>query len=119
MLTVDDLHWAEPTLLDLLARVPDEVADLPLLLLCDARPELLESDPTGVAGPLNSSPSVSSRSTTGEIERAVAALLDNDVPDAVVRAVTDWSGGNPLFVEEIVSAPGRGGCLARADARGR
>ena len=39
---VDDIHWAEPALLDLLAGVPPQAGKAPLLLLCLARPELLE-----------------------------------------------------------------------------
>ena len=42
---VDDIHWAEPALLDLLAGLPATVDDAPLLVLCLARPELLESRP--------------------------------------------------------------------------
>ena len=53
VLCVDDLHWAEPNLLDLLERVREEVSDLPLLLLCQARPELLEQRPDWGSGAMN------------------------------------------------------------------
>ena len=38
----DDIHWAEPALLDLIEHLADWTRDAPLLLLCVARPELLE-----------------------------------------------------------------------------
>ncbi len=54
VVTVDDLHWAEPTLLQLLEHLRDEVRDLPLLLVCQARPELLDTRPGWGGGSLNS-----------------------------------------------------------------
>ena len=45
----DDLHWAEPTFLDLIEHVADWCRAAPILLLCMARPELLDAR-TGWAG---------------------------------------------------------------------
>ena len=45
LVLVDDIHWAEPALLDLLAGLPAAIEDAPLLLVCLARPELLERRP--------------------------------------------------------------------------
>ena len=45
IVAVEDIHWAEPTLLDLLERLRDEARDVPLLIVCQARPELLEQRP--------------------------------------------------------------------------
>ena len=42
---LDDLHWAEPTLLDLIDHLADWTRDAPLLLICLARQELLETRP--------------------------------------------------------------------------
>ena len=44
-LVVEDIHWAEPTLLDLIEHLADWTRDAPLLLLCLARPELLDERP--------------------------------------------------------------------------
>ena len=46
-LVVEDIHWAEPTLLDLLEHLVDWARDAPLLLLCLARPELVDERPRG------------------------------------------------------------------------
>ena len=93
---VDDIQWAEPTLLDLLAGLPAAIADAPILLLCLARPELLDHrrdwPVTLELEPFD--------------ERDVGMLLDGllGTADAGVGArLAAASGGNPLFVEELVA----------------
>ncbi|MBA2768643.1 MAG: AAA family ATPase, partial [Sporichthyaceae bacterium] len=113
VLCVDDLHWAEPTLLDLLERVRDEVYDLPLLLLCQARPELLEQRPGWGSGAMNAMIFGLEPFSPGEIEASIAGLLGSDVPEGLSEAVTSWSDGNPLFVEEIVAHLVEAGVLAQ------
>src|SRR5207302_11489666 len=46
IVVVDDLHWAESTFLDLIEQLRDLVVDAPVLLVCSARPDLLEVRPT-------------------------------------------------------------------------
>jgi len=53
VVSVEDIHWAEPTLLDLLERLREEARDVPLLIVCQARPELLEQRPGWGGGALN------------------------------------------------------------------
>lgn len=115
VLNVDDLHWAEPTLLELLERVRDEIADLPLLLLCQARPELLEQNPGWGSGALNSLTFGLDPLTPAETGDSVAALLDGRLPGQFRDKVAEWSGGNPLFVEEIVAHLVETGALQRDD----
>src|SRR5690606_5589720 len=45
VVVIDDIHWAEPVLLDLVEHVAKLAANAPLLLVCMARPELDEIDP--------------------------------------------------------------------------
>ena len=49
VIVIDDLQWAEPTFLDLVEHVADLARDAPIVLLCMARPELLEAAPAGAA----------------------------------------------------------------------
>src|SRR5207302_1451427 len=51
---LEDLHWAEPTLLELVERLCDAIRDSPLLVVCLARPELLEHRPTWAGGKVSS-----------------------------------------------------------------
>src|SRR5207244_6711948 len=53
VLVFEDLHWAEPTLLDLVEHVADLARDAPVLVVCLARPELLEERASWGGGKLN------------------------------------------------------------------
>ena len=53
VLLVDDLHWAEPPMLDLVEHIADWSRGVPILLLCLARPELLDVRPGWAGGKLN------------------------------------------------------------------
>ncbi|GCD91871.1 AAA family ATPase [Nocardioides sp. LS1] len=113
VVTVDDLHWAEPTLLELLERVRDEVQDLPLLMICQARPELLDDNPDWGRGSMNCTTFGLEPFTVDQTRHSLAALLGSGVPDEVVEAVAGWAGGNPLFVEEIATHLVETGLLVR------
>jgi class 3 adenylate cyclase len=113
VLNVDDLHWAEPNLLELLQRMGEELTDLPLLLLCQARPELLEQHPEWGSQAVGSTTVVLSPLSSAETGASVAALLGGDPPEGVAATVADWSGGNPLFIEEIVAHLAESGALER------
>ena len=102
ILHVDDLQWAEPMLFDLLDHVVDLSRGAPILLLCTARPELLEERPGWGGGKLNA--------TTVLLEPLGAAesetLLDQlgDGLDAESASPGDRSErGNPLFLEEMAA----------------
>jgi class 3 adenylate cyclase len=100
---VDDLHWAEPTLLDLLQRVTEETRDLPLLMVCQARPELLDTHPSWGHGSVNAVSLGLEPFDSEDTAASLASLLGRGVPAQLVEAVAAWSGGNPLFVEEMTT----------------
>ena len=114
----DDLHWAEPTMLDLVEHVLDSVAEVPLLLLCMARPELLEVRPLWGGG----KPNVSSLDL-GPLKdpdcRVLVGSLLGESPslDEVIEAVLRVADGNPLFVEEMVSMLVDDGVLDRSEGQ--
>jgi class 3 adenylate cyclase len=95
----DDLHWAEETLLDLVEHVADLARDAPVVLLCIARPELLEKRPAWGGGKWNA--------TTVLLEPLDAAetaqLLDDlgGVEAALRERIVTVAEGNPLFLEEM------------------
>ena len=103
VLVFEDLHWAEESLLDLLERLSTRTADAPVLLLCLARPELLERRPgwgtrirdytTFSLAPL---PPAASGRLINELVKG--ADLPPDVRDAVLAK----ADGNPFFIEEIL-----------------
>jgi AAA ATPase-like protein len=109
----DDLHWGEPTLLDLIEHIADLSRSAPLLILCLARPELLDSRPGWGGGKLNATTLLLEPLQPAE----TAVLIDELVParghiDPRLRErVQVTAGGNPLFVEEmlaLISGPGGG-----------
>jgi DNA-binding SARP family transcriptional activator/tetratricopeptide (TPR) repeat protein len=97
---VDDVHWAEPTLLDLLEYVAAFSTGAPLLLLCLARPELLELRPDWAAPqadraliPLDPLPSAEA----WEIARGLGA-------GDFAQRIVETAEGNPFFLEQLVVA---------------
>ncbi len=113
---LDDIHWAETTLLDLIEHMADTAKDAPILLLCMARPDLVEMRPGWGGGKTNAA-SILLEALT---EEAAEALLDNllgkaDLSKSVRARILDASGGNPFFVEELVSMMIDQGLLTKRD----
>ncbi len=99
---IEDIHWADPALLDLLEQLAEWI-DAPVLFLCPARPELLGGRPTWGGGKRNYSAIALDPLTADESEDLIRALLDiDDLPSDVHRRILERAGGNPFFLEEIV-----------------
>ena len=104
----DDLQWAEPMLLDLLDHIADLSRGVPILLLCVARPELLDERPGWGGGKVNATTVLLEPLGQAECEAMLAGLgdgLDHETSVRIVRAC----GGNPLFLEEMVALVRDGG----------
>jgi class 3 adenylate cyclase/tetratricopeptide (TPR) repeat protein len=107
----DDLHWGEPALFDLIEHIADFSRDAPILVLCMARPELLDSRPGWGGGKLNATNLLLEPLKPAE----TATLIDELVPmgshlDPQLRErVQATAGGNPLFVEEMLALLGESG----------
>jgi len=97
----DDLHWAEETLFDLVEHVADLSRDAPVLLLCMARPELLERRPSWGGGKWNATTVLLEPLDADETEQLLAELghVSPDLHERVVRVAE----GNPLFLEEMLA----------------
>jgi class 3 adenylate cyclase/tetratricopeptide (TPR) repeat protein len=107
----DDIHWGEPTFLDLLEHVADLSRDAPLLLLCIARPELLDRRPGWGGGKLNATTLLLEPLTATETDELLERLLGDEVAPNLRKRIRDAAEGNPLFVEEmaaLVEASGDG-----------
>ncbi|MGZ8620785.1 MAG: ATP-binding protein, partial [Actinomycetota bacterium] len=100
----DDLHWAEPGLLDVIEHIADLAREVPILLLCTARPELLESRP-GWSGGMHRATSVHLEPLDDlESEELIGNLLDHPALTPEIRQrIREAARGNPLFVEEMLS----------------
>jgi class 3 adenylate cyclase/tetratricopeptide (TPR) repeat protein len=103
VVVLDDLQWAEPTLLDLVEHVADLSRDAPILLLCLARPDLLERRPGWGGGKLNAAAVLLEPLPGEECERLIDGLLTGETLAEDVRArILAAADGNPLFVEEML-----------------
>ncbi|HEU5216962.1 MAG TPA: adenylate/guanylate cyclase domain-containing protein [Gaiellaceae bacterium] len=98
---LDDLHWGEETLLDLVEHVADLSRDAPLLLLCMARPELLERRPSWGGGKWNATTVLLEPLDAAETERLLAEL--GGVGDELRERIVRVAEGNPLFLEEMLA----------------
>jgi class 3 adenylate cyclase/tetratricopeptide (TPR) repeat protein len=98
----DDIHWGEGTFLDLVDHMADLSRGAPILLLCLARPELLEVRPAWGGGKLNASTVLLEPLSNAESETLLDSLGDGFTAETRERVLIT-SGGNPLFVEEMVA----------------
>ena len=111
----DDIHWAEPTFLDLIEHL-GEAGSAPALIVCSARAELLEARPTWGEG---------SRATRidlvplsdAETDEVVANIVGGPtgLPPELVERITSGAEGNPLFVEQMLSILVDRGLVGRAN----
>jgi class 3 adenylate cyclase/tetratricopeptide (TPR) repeat protein len=104
VVVLDDVHWAEPTFLDLVEHVADWAREAPILLLCLARAELLDQRSGWGGGKLNATSILLEPLTEEECSVLVESLLGHaDLPEAARARIAEAAEGNPLFVEEMLA----------------
>jgi class 3 adenylate cyclase/tetratricopeptide (TPR) repeat protein len=100
----DDIQWGDPAFLDLVEHVADLSRDAPILLLCLARPELLDLRPAWGGGKLNATNVLLEPLALEESRELIDALVDEEQIEPELRArILESAAGNPLFVEEMVA----------------
>ena len=82
VLVVEDLHWADESLLDFVDELVDWVTDVPLLVVATARPELLERRPGWGGGKLNATTLALAPLSDEQTALLLGRLLDRPVLDA-------------------------------------
>jgi predicted ATPase/DNA-binding SARP family transcriptional activator len=108
VLVVEDVHWAQPTLLDLLEYLVGFSSGAPILLICLARPELFEARP-GWAAPQEGRRLVALDPLPEEDARELVVSLGAGRLDERVRArIVETGEGNPLFLEQLVAVQAAG-----------
>ncbi|MDQ3874207.1 MAG: AAA family ATPase [Actinomycetota bacterium] len=105
VLVFEDIHWADPSLLELLEHLATRLRDVPVLLLTLARPELLELRPTWGGG-LPAYTALQLEPLAPEISRQLVLRLLGERLEAatVAERLTDTAEGNPLFIEELAAS---------------
>src|SRR5438034_1762016 len=107
----EDIHWAAPTLLDLLEYLAGWTHDAPVLLLCLARPDLFEERQSWVSAP-NATELVLGPLTDMELEQLLDEIAQEWPLDAGARArIAEAAEGNPLYVEQMAAMLAEGGSV--------
>ena len=115
VVVIDDVHWAAPTMLELVDHLVDGITDAPVLVICTARPDMLDEHPTW-----SDRPNAARLVLEGLPGEACALVLGNlvggiDLPPAGRDRILSAADGNPLFVEQLVSMLIDGGILHQVD----
>jgi tetratricopeptide (TPR) repeat protein len=113
---IEDIHWADPSLLDLIEAVASRASG-PALILCMARPDLYERRPDWGGGLTNATTITLSPLSAGESTTLIEHLLDGHAPPEVVGPILHRSEGNPFFAGELLRMMKEDGTLDRRDGR--
>jgi class 3 adenylate cyclase/tetratricopeptide (TPR) repeat protein len=116
---VEDIHWADPALLDLLEELADRVLG-PVLFLAPSRPELTATRPTWGGGRRNTSAVALDPLTAEEANELVSLLLSvDDLPPSVHGRILERVEGNPFYLEEVIRGLIDAGLIVREADRWR
>jgi tetratricopeptide (TPR) repeat protein len=111
VVVLDDIQWAEPAFLDLVEYLAGWSRDAPILVCCLARPDLADVRPGWGGTTIQLAPLP--REHVRTLLENLAGPLDPEAADAVGRA----TGGNPLFLEEMLRMLVEDGVLVEREGR--
>ncbi len=97
----EDLHWADDAFLDFVDELVEWTSGVPLLVVCTARPELLEQRPAWGGGKPNALTVSLSPLSDDDTARLVSSVVGRPLMDSEVQeALLARAGGNPLYAEQ-------------------
>ena len=102
VLVIEDLHWADDTLVSFVTHVAEHTVGLPLLVIATARPEVTDRHPSWLAR----NPRSTVLSLAALPDAAMATLVSGSLPDAspaLVATVLERAGGSPLYAEQFAA----------------
>jgi class 3 adenylate cyclase len=103
VVVIDDLHWAESTVLDLVEHLADWIHGEPVMLLALARPELLDIRSGWGGGKPDATTFLLEPLPGDQTDQLVEALFEGaEVPEVARRRIAAAADGNPLFVEQVI-----------------
>ncbi len=118
VIVIEDLHWADPAMLDFLEHLADRAIGVPLLIVATTRPELFERRSEYASGLRNATTITLDPLTDDETTRLLSGMLEEgSIAPSLREAILARSGGNPLYAEGFVQLLRERGLLRRdADA---
>ena len=114
VLLVEDIHWAESDLLDLVERLVSDVR-APVMLVATSRPEILDLRPMWGTGKRNATALRLDPLPASAAARMLDELVPAVLPDELRDLVVERADGNPFFLEELVGDLVDSGVLVRSD----
>jgi DNA-binding SARP family transcriptional activator len=103
LLVIEDVHWAAPSFLDLVESLV-ELVHAPVLVLCLARPELLDVRPHWGGGRMSSSTVMLDSLEPPESSELLSRLVPHGVAPDRREQILSAAEGNPLFIEQLLAA---------------
>jgi tetratricopeptide (TPR) repeat protein len=103
VVAVEDVHWAEPPMLDLLDYLGAFSTDHPILILCLARPELGEARPEWIAPRPNRTLLMLDPLSNDDARRLVGTASATTLGPATEDRIVQMAEGNPLFLEQLAA----------------
>lgn len=112
-LVLDDIQWADTLLLDFIEHLVEWVKDVPVLVLALARPELRDIRPELISASRWASEAVhlGGLDAGATAELAAKVLGATRLPDELLSRLPSSTGGNPLFVRELIGMLAHDGVL--------
>jgi class 3 adenylate cyclase len=108
VLVLEDIHWADRGLLDLIELLAARLRDLPIMLLAQARPELLDTRPAWGGG-LPAYTTLPLAPLSAEAARELAVMRLGEVGSKQAARLAGTAEGNPLFIEQLAAAMSEAG----------
>ena len=113
---IEDLHWADPSLLELVESVVARAAGR-IFVVCMARPDLFERRP-GWGGGLSDATAISlSALSPADGAQLIEHMLGGHAPAEIVGPILDRAEGNPFFAAELLRMMIEDATIARGDGR--
>jgi predicted ATPase len=114
LLVIEDVHWADPTSLELIDMIIERAPHLRLMVIVTFRPEFVSP----WAGRIQTTPVVLGRLAPGQCGRIIAGMTHGKpLPKAVTDEIIQRTDGVPLFIEELTKAVIESGALVDAGDR--
>ena len=101
---LEDAHWAEPAVLDLVEHIVEWSSDAPIVFICLGRPELVDERPRLAGGRANVASVVLEPLSDRETDELIDVLSGNVELSAQTRSrIVATAEGNPLFIEQMLA----------------
>ena len=118
VLVIEDLHWADPAMLDFVEHVAEHAEHVPLLIVSTTRPEMLQGRPTFCEAGAGGERIVLAPLSEAETSELVSGLLGSTLlSPELQRPILERSAGNPLYAEEFIRLLEDQGLLTESGGR--